>query len=338
MAKKWYLALLIWLCATPIAALACGMPLNARIPAEQALILHNQGQQEIIASFALDSDAPNAAVIFPVPSIPTVSEGPSQELFTFLERVTRPTEIIEEKFIWRNEDGLTAGSAPGVSVYGQETIGSYEVARLGATDANELWQWLEQNGYQAPEEALPIIESYVADAWSFVAIRLGDQEIDGELKPLRISFESEEIVYPTRFGSVADEARNMRFYVLSDSRLELSQIETVYAGPVEQLDENIPLEFIEYFQLPYLTVFADNYIRQNLLGDDLHFRPAASNAPYRKEVTKVVIVDGWSRMTFPLFGLALVMLSTSMAMGIAFNIRRQIDRIAGPDPELEEDD
>jgi hypothetical protein len=42
-------------------------------------------------------------------------------------------------------------------------------------------------------------------------------------------------------------------------------------------------------------------------------------------------------MALPIAGLVLVILSSSVALGIAFNLRRRIDQIAGPDPEKEDD-
>ena len=58
----------------PVAALACGMPLSARIPSEQALIVFANGREEIITSVHLRSDKPGAAVVFPVPGVPEVDE------------------------------------------------------------------------------------------------------------------------------------------------------------------------------------------------------------------------------------------------------------------------
>jgi len=66
--------------ATPAAAQACGMPLGAHIPAEQALIIFTGGREEIITSVQLLSDKPDAALIFPVPSEPEVGAAPSETL------------------------------------------------------------------------------------------------------------------------------------------------------------------------------------------------------------------------------------------------------------------
>src|SRR5262245_35448153 len=126
------LTLLAWL-AVPAAVLACGMPLDARIPSEQALITYVGGREEIITSVQILSDKPGAAVIFPVPGIPEVEALASDTLFSFLAEVTRPLERVEEQLIWRNSDEAVGGAAPrGVNVLGQEIVGGYSVARLQA--------------------------------------------------------------------------------------------------------------------------------------------------------------------------------------------------------------
>src|SRR5262245_55977918 len=74
----------------PVEAWACGMPLAARIPSEQALLVFANGREEIITSVHLQSDQPGAAVIFPVPGVPEVSTIRGTAVFTYLEEVTRP--------------------------------------------------------------------------------------------------------------------------------------------------------------------------------------------------------------------------------------------------------
>src|SRR4051812_39208136 len=101
------LLVLLSLLARPAAARACGMPLDARIPAEQALIVFTGGREEIITSVQLQSDKPGAAVIFPVPGEPTVGAVSSETLFTYLADVTQPQERFEERLVW--SDVETAG-------------------------------------------------------------------------------------------------------------------------------------------------------------------------------------------------------------------------------------
>ena len=334
--------LLIWLffyLFTPNAALACGMPLAARIPSEQALIIFNRGREEIITSVQLLSDKPGAAVIFPVPSAPQVSVLPQASLFSYLAEVTRPKERVEERLIWRNSgEGAGAGAPQGVSVLGQEIVGGYSVARLAADDPGALQRWLDENGYSAPPGAEAILQSYIDEDWKFVAVKLApDRNADGALEPLRLAFDSAEIVYPMRLGALADQPLDVLLYVLTDRRVEIAGMETHYAGPVAQLDRAPPPELASLFSAPYLTKLRNSALAPAALRDDFVARPATNDEPVRKVVVRTVYVDGWSRMALPIGGLVLALFSSAVAIGFAFGLRRRMDAIAGPAPDEEED-
>jgi hypothetical protein len=330
--------LLGWL-ATPAAIWACGMPLDAQIPSEQALIIFSGGREEIIPSLQLQSDKPGAAVIFPVPSEPTISAGPSENLFTYLADVTRPEERTEERLIWRDQGETAGAGAPGgVQVLGHEIIGGYSVARLEADDAAALQRWLDENGYRAPESAAPILGSYIDAGWKFVAVKLAPgEQVAGALKPLRIAFDTPEIVYPMRLSALAEQPLDVLLYVLADRRVEIAAMETQYAGLVADLDQTPPAELAPLFTAPYLTKLRNSAIAPASLTKDYLAQPAPTNEPFRMVRVRTVFISGWDRMALPIAGLVLVILSSSVALGIAFNLRRRIDRIAGPDPEKEDD-
>jgi hypothetical protein len=314
------------------------MPLEARIPSEQALIIFRGGRQEIITSVQILSDKPGAAVIFPVPGIPEVEALSSDTLFSFLAEVTRPLERVEERLVWRNSEGTAGGAPPGgVSVLGQEIVGGYSVARLQADDANALQTWLDENGYRAPEGAAPILQAYTEAGWAFVAVKLAaDQNAAGALRPLRIGFASREIVYPMRLGALADSPIDVLLYVLSDHRVDISGMETQYAGPVAQLDRAPSADLAPIFAAPYLTKLRNSAITPATLTTDYVARQAASDEPFRKVTVRTVYVDAWSRMGLPIAGVVLVILSSAVALGFALGLRRRINQIAGPEPE--EDD
>ncbi len=176
------------------------MPLQARIPSEQALIVFADGRQEIIISVQLESEGDSAAVVFPVPNVPEVSALQSDEVFTYLDKVTRPEVRTEEQIVWGDTDRAAGGAAPGgVQVLGRDIIGGYDVARLAADDPGALQRWLDENNYAAPAGAEPILRAYIEEGWKFVAVKLAPgQAANGALKPLQIAFDSDTIVYPMR--------------------------------------------------------------------------------------------------------------------------------------------
>jgi hypothetical protein len=311
------------------------MPLDARIPSEQALIIFAGGREQIITSVQILSDKPGAAVIFPVPGRPEVEALSSDTLFSFLAEVTRPRERIEERLVWRRGEGAVGGAAPGaVNVLGQESVGGYNVARLQADDPNALQTWLGENGYRAPEGSAPILQAYIDAGWVFVAVKLApDQNAAGALKPLRIAFNSQTIVYPMRLGALADRPLDVLLYVLADRRVDITSMETQYAGPVVQLDQAPPTELAPLFTVPYLTKLRNSAIAPAALTGDFVAQPAASDERFRKVTVRTVDVDAWGHLVLPIAGLALVILSSAAALGFALGLRRRMNQIAGRAPE-----
>jgi hypothetical protein len=323
---------------TPISALACGMPLSARIPSEQALITFTNGREEIITSVHLQIDRPGAAVIFPVPGTPEVSVLENAELFSYLDQVTRPQQRIEEQLVWRDIEGLAGGGAPpgAVNVLGHEILGGYDVARLKADDPGALQAWLDENGYTPPPGAEPILHVYIDAGWKFVAVKLApNQQANGALTPLRMAFDSREIVYPMRLGALAEQPLDVLLYILADHRVDIPGMTTQFAGPVAKLDQP-PGRFGPIFRAPFLTKLRNFQITPASLGADFVARPAASDEAFRQVEVRTVYINGWNRLALPIGGIVLVVLASSIGLGIALGLRRRMNQIAGPGPRKEE--
>jgi hypothetical protein len=333
--------------STPGRAMACGIPFAARIPAEQALITFANGREEIITSVRLQSDGAGAAVVFPVPGAPEVTALPDNDLFAYLEEVTRPEIRTEQVVVDPNAPPAAGAGAPeGVNVLGRELIGGYDVARLQADDASALDGWLGQNGYSLPPGAEPILKAYIDEDWSFVAVRLaGDRAVDGALAPLRLAFDAREIVYPMRLGALADRPLDVLLYVLADHRVELSNMTAEYAGTVAALARRPPASLADIFRAPYLTKLRNRGLDPATLSADFVARQAASDEPYRMVETRTVFVAGTPPpagrprrgLAGAVFGLVLAFIASMVALGFAFGLRRRIDKIAGPPPDEDDD-
>lgn len=319
---------------------ACGIPLSARIPSEQALIVFGEGREEIITRFHLESEGPGAAVIVPVPAVPEVGVLENDQIFQYLEEVTRPEVRTREVLVWDSlpRTGAGADAPEGVNLFGREVIGGYDVAQLGATDVVALQSWLDENGYTVPAGAAPILQSYIDDGWKFVAVKLAPtQSANGTLSPLRLLFEAQEIVYPMRLGVLAEHTLDVQLYVVADHRVTIAGMDTHYAGPVAKLDHQPPRELASLFRAPYLTELRNYAVDPDLLTDDFVAHQAASDEPFRKIETRTVYVNGWDRLAVPIIGLIAVLISSAVALGIAFGLRRRMHQIAGPGPEQSDD-
>lgn len=318
----------------PSVALACGMPLEARITYEQALLIVRGDRQELVATVDLSEAAPNAAVIFPVPGEPTVDQPAGGDaLFSYLAEATRPEEREEANLRWDlPRPGAVGGAPPDGVLLGRETLGGYDVARLAADDPQALSRWLAENGYEVPLAAQPILAAYVNEGWSFVAVKLAAAAPDGSLSPLRVSYTHPQVVYPMRLGALSDRPVGVDLYVLADHRTQTDRLPTFYAGTVDQLDPQPPAELADLLgAAPYLTRMRALDLAPAGLTSDFVITQAPDDAPYREVVT--VYRDVYVLREYGLFG-AMVCgcLISVAALIVAFGIVGRINRLAGPDP------
>jgi hypothetical protein len=231
------LAATLALAASPAGACACGVAIEATVSSESALVIEQPGREELVLSLDLTSDGSGrAAVVLPVPVVPEVAAIQRGDPLAYLEQATAPPP--------EAAGGDDAAAAPGVEVIGRETIGGYDVATLGAGEAEALGPWLADNGYTVPRAADPILAEYVDEGWRFVAIRLAP-EAEGRLKPLVVSFDTDEVVYPMRLAQAGTEPVNLTLYTLADGPRSVDGLEAVWQGDVSELSPRPPPELDE---------------------------------------------------------------------------------------------
>lgn len=327
-------ALAALLALMPTIALACGIPLEARITYEQALLIVRGDRQELVATVSLSEAAPNAAVVFPVPAEPTVDQPAGGDtLFSYLAEATRPAEREEVELRWDlPRDGVAGGAPPDGVLLGREILGGYDVARLAAADPQALSRWLAENSYVVPPAAEPILAAYVSDGWSFVAVKLAAEAPEGALSPLRISYTHPQLVYPMRLGALSDRPVGVDLYVLAEHRMETDRLPTFYAGPVGRLDPQPPAELADLLgAAPYLTRMRALDLAPATLAEDFVIGQAPNDDPYRTVVT--VYREVYVLREYGIFA-AMVCgsLISVAALIVAFGIVGRINRVAGPDP------
>jgi hypothetical protein len=324
----------ITLALLPQAALACGMPFDAQISHEQALLIVDGPRQQLITSLALSDAAPDAAVILPVPGLPEEVDQPAggEALFDYLGEATAPLVRTERRWRLGSSDGMSAGSAPGgVAVLGQETIGGYDVARLAADDASALQAWLDENGYSVPPEAAAIIDSYIAEGWSFVAVKLAQSAPNGSLAPLRVSYQSDKFVYPMRLGALSEHHGAVDLYVLAANRVTAPTMSTRFAGPSAALDPAPSAELASLLAAaPYLTRLSAPPPTPGAPSGDAALQAAPSDEPYREETVlyeNVYIFDGALGVFLVIVCLAGL---TPLSIVAALALRKRIYAISPP--------
>ncbi len=206
--------------STPKPAVACGGFFCSQVPIDQMgeqIIFGVGDDDEISATILINymGEAEDFAWILPVASEPELSIG-STAAFTTLGWRTQPQFNLQWDQGgacggWYQRD-LAAGfdpSAPGendddgVSVVSQQDVGPFETVVLSSNNANELVDWLNDNGYDQTPESLPLIEHYVDAGMLFVALKLKQNESAGSIQPITLKFQEADPCVPLVLTKIA---------------------------------------------------------------------------------------------------------------------------------------
>ena len=234
--------------ASPASACGCGglavgSDSEVSVLSERAIVSHADGIEQIDLLLDLESTTSDTGLVFPTPTPATVESGDRDD-FDAIEREILPRPVYADDWWGSWSDGDGAGGS-GVEVIDQVTLGPLEATTLKASNSSGLRSWLKKNEYKLSANATKYLDYYVKKKWSFVAVKLdGSSTLTGALDPLRITFETEKVVYPMRLSAAASTPQALRLYVLGDSRVDVVQDTaegaplnaaraTVWAGPVD---------------------------------------------------------------------------------------------------------
>ena len=220
---------------------------------QRAAIVYEQGRETVILQTAREEGEGGFAWVIPTPTQAKqadITEG-DPRLFDELFWLTEPRSYHYGGGVLTGCSGDSDGREEqyaGVNVWEQFVVSDYEVAVLSAEDSGNLGKWLTDNGYGVPESAGDLLGHYVAKDWFFIALKIdspprgdigpvppdpgegygpsgglgpGDGGQGEEFKPLQISFDTPQIVFPMRISAVSsrDEV-SVLLYVFAQHRVE----------------------------------------------------------------------------------------------------------------------
>lgn len=331
--------------ATPAFACGCGAyipdQLGASVVDERALIAWDGSREDILMSMRVTGSSESAAWVMPVPSAPQVSLGEA-ETFVELGRLTAPRIEYRDSwwptFSWLtaggSSDGAMAGAPPGagVNVLDRQRIGPFDVTRLAVQDPAALARWLTDNGFPHPDGLDANLASYVADGWEVVAVKLAPaaegESLTGDLQPLRLSFASDEVVYPMRLSRSAKTPQTVDLFVLADRRMEPTSIPVAgnaptleFAGRIEGSAVSPALaQFMT--DNSFLTRWNNKLLEPASIDGDYIFEPAVDDTTFERVVYR-------ERNRGDLTGLALIALVGVGAIGLIVVLFRRRDAGSG---------
>jgi len=216
----------------PVPALADGcfvwrhQDQDIREPEQKCLIVHAQGRQDMVLSVRFEGAARDFGWIVPVPAEPELH--PEQDmLFEFLSRATQRRYARRAR--GRESKALAAGhSLELVQILREQRVGIYDATVLTASDAEALDTWLREHQFHLSSAAAPVLESYIARGWVFVAFKIdpeafgertAEQLYDGTIQPVRFRFATEEPVFPLEISALGAGPADVLIYMLAQEVL-----------------------------------------------------------------------------------------------------------------------
>ena len=170
-----------------------------------------------------------------------------------------------------------------------------------------------------------------------VAARLapeGDAGLgNGDITPLAIAFDTDELVYPMQLSRGADVPQQVRLYVLADHKVEPSTHPTgsestiAFAGRVTAQQAGEPLSSHLADGTDYLTRWDDTFFVPDQITDDYVFAQAGDDEPFQ-QVDVVVDDRGW--VTGLALTVAMVLLLVVAVVGLVLRNRRRARLPFGP--------
>lgn len=235
---------------TPATACACGGVVvgrgdSAQVDGETAVLGWDGRRESVLMRLDMRFDGADAALIMPTPTPATVTAG-SSAAFAELSRLTAP-EVVTDRRWFGSDTSETSGAAPGSGpeVLGRVQLGPLEATTLRGGDLTGVREWLDANGYQLRPAVSATLEPYLREGWSFVAMRLTSAApLSGALDPVRLTFDTDRLIYPMRMSAAATRPQSVQLYVFSDHRVTRTDADaaaqstfTEFASPVGELTD-----------------------------------------------------------------------------------------------------
>ncbi len=176
---------------------------------QKAVIFYENNLEDLIISITFRGNAQDFAWIIPTPSRPQVTKS-SDELFTALDELTSLNYYYDQARPMELGLDATGQLKSGVTVIETKQIDYYDITVLAATNANDLYQWLNNHGYKFPDNATYILDDYIKEDWYFTAVKVDSQYLfnnldeqfrTGHAIPFQLSFTTNRIVYPLKISS-----------------------------------------------------------------------------------------------------------------------------------------
>jgi hypothetical protein len=141
-----------------------------------------------------------------------------------------------------------------VKIEAQFDVAEYKILILSATEAAGLQTWLEQNHYQVPKDAEPLLRPYVESGSKFFVAKVDPakvQMVDGHaaLSPIRFHYDSEDFQLPIRLGMANSSGKQDLIVniISADQRYEVANYKNAFIPTNFDVKNGIKERFGEFY-------------------------------------------------------------------------------------------
>lgn len=213
-------AVVVALLTGPGTALACGGLFCQNSPvdqnAERIIFTQNgDGTVSAIVQIQYTGWAEEFSWVLPLPN-PIGQEDievPETAMNAFFELETQTNPVFippppPECAMRAMEDMVMEAEAPAeeegaVTVFASGEVGPYGFDVIGSEDPDALIIWLRDHEYRVTEEMEPLINVYVDEGASFLAMRLLPESDVQDIQPVKVTYETDRPMIPLRLTAVA---------------------------------------------------------------------------------------------------------------------------------------
>ncbi len=151
------------------------------------------------------------------------------------------------------EKSVRPVDALGVTVEAQYAVGEYDIVILSATQSNGLETWLKENQYNIPTGARNALAPYIKMGMKFFVAKVNLENFNqsgfSSLRPLQMSFESQNFMLPLRLGMLnAKSDQDLIVYALTrKGRVESANYNTVNIPSNIEVPEYVQQDFNKFY-------------------------------------------------------------------------------------------
>lgn len=226
--------------------------------AQKGLVFFADGREELVIrpSYKVEGEGlkvKNDAVegfttlawIVPVPSLPDTYKEADEKLFSELAEFTKAKEEPHKGDPRNSRHGGTWGEKEkklGAEFLEQVKVGDYTIQPVkanGEIGAAELNNWLSTNSFGRVDEK--VMKFYIDQDYYWLAVKLNNDKglpADGEVKPLRIGFDTEKPVFPIKINQ-GRGSFDLELWVVTPKQIDTEKTKAQGLKTVAQQDDDM---------------------------------------------------------------------------------------------------